>query len=636
MVDSQTTVFRILIDAEGPPGSILLTGEGCIRLDRGPGMGLMVYDELIGDSVSPSPSEFFSDGSEQEFDLLNVYSGPSSSRGSGQDVSFVTIDATTGYVEARRSIFASAECRDQAERADEFSGKLPAGSGGMRELVVLSLDEASHPRVCADLRRILTTDQPKGSVEPVIAGVVSNLLQGSVVGKEILEMILKRDELRLSICPRVAEMILERAKRECWHRVVGLVVPLLGRRLDDSEQGEILGSVQCVEDLKTVIVSSLEMPPQVQTDCAESLLEKVEGVPSAELVERVCEGNLVSCCCLLEAYPKLVTPCLKEALRRTEDGTKIPSRLGRLVYTMGLKDSLLAVDLCAASCSLLKDVLEVILVERRADLENVKTSGALAGGRSGDLLTAIVTHCLPELSDKLLPRTDISTMIVSILSDLLEPLNSVHDASLGRCLATVIALCSRQLIHWKAVSRASASLKEAQESVPVSLAEAGLADLAILLLGSPPVEGGEKSALTALHYLFAELPTAAVFALQQDTLPVVVESLAGRAIRSCPRGILEGGDPEVLALAVEALIERRQLEVLECLLWEAPLEVAKLLFARKCNSDAVRMICEVALCDPKPDLLDLLRRQPEDSSGTIRGTLRVCEARLGRMGTARA
>ncbi|KAF4756166.1 hypothetical protein FOZ63_000529, partial [Perkinsus olseni] len=563
MADSQATVLRVLIDAEGPPGSILLTGEGCIRLDRGPVMGLTVYDELIGDSVilergrvevvrgdkvSPSPSEFFSDGSEQEFDLLNVYSGPSSSRGSGQDVSFVTIDATTGYVEARRSIFASAGCRGQVDGTDEFSGV----SREMGDLLVLSRDEGSHPRVCADLRRILSTDQPKGSVEPVIAGVVSNLLQGSVVGKEILEMLVKRDELRLSICPRVAEMILERAKRECWHTLVGLVIPLLGRRLDDSEQREVLGSVQRVEGLM-LIVSSLEMSPQVQTECAESLLGRVEGVPSAELVERVCKDNLLSCCCLLEAYPKLVIPSLKEALRRREDGTKIPSRLGRLVYTMGLKDSSIAVDLCAASCSLLKEVLEVILVERRADLENVKTSGALAGGRSGDLLIAIVTYCLPELSDKLLPRTDISTMIVSILSDLLEPLNTVHDASLGRCLATLIALCSRQLIHWKAVSRASASLKEAQESVPVSLAEAGLADLAILLLGSPPVEEGEKSALTALHYLFAELPTAAVFALQQDTLPAVVESLAGRAIRSCSRGILEGGDPEVVALAVEAL-----------------------------------------------------------------------------------
>ncbi|KAF4682780.1 hypothetical protein FOZ63_015636, partial [Perkinsus olseni] len=90
------------------------------------------------------------------------------------------------------------------------------------------------------------------------------------------------------------------------------------------------------------------------------------------------------------------------------------------------------------------------------------------------------------------------------------------------------------------------------------------------------------------------------------------------------------GDPEVVALAVEALSERRQLEVLECLLWEAPLEVAKLLFARKCNSDAVRMVCDVALCDPKPDLLHLLRRQPGDSSDTIRRTLRVCEARLGK------
>ncbi|KAF4714200.1 hypothetical protein FOZ62_030338, partial [Perkinsus olseni] len=542
-----------------------------------------------GDKASPSPSEFFSDGSEQEFDLLNVYSGPSSSRGSGQDVSFVTIDARTGYVEARRSIFASAGCRGQVDGTDELSGKLPTGSGEMGKLLVRSRDEANHLRVCADLKTILRTDQPKGSVEPVIAGVVSNLLQGSVVGRDILEKILKRDELRLWICPRLAEMILERAKRECWHTVVGLVIPLLGRRLDDSEQGEVLGSVQRVEDL-TVIVSSLEMSPQVQTECAESLLDKVEGVPSAELVERVCEGNLVSCCCLLEAYPKLVTPCLKEALRRREDGTKVPSSLGRLVYTMGLKDCSIAVDLCAASCSLLKEVLEIILVERRADLENVKTSGALAGGRSGDLLIAIVTYCLPELSDKLLPRTDISTMIVSILSDLLEPLNTVHDASLGRCLATVIALCSRQLIHWKAVSRASA--KEAQESVSVSLAEAGLADLAILLLSSPPVEEGEKGALTALNCLFDELPTAAVFALQQDRLPVVVESLAGRAIRLGSRGILEGGDPEVVALAVEALSERRQLEVLECLLWEAPLEVAKLLFARKCNSDAVRMICE--------------------------------------------
>ncbi|KAF4692893.1 hypothetical protein FOZ60_012396 [Perkinsus olseni] len=582
----QATVLRVLIDAEGPPGSILLTGEGCIRLERGPGMGLMVYDELIGDSVILERGRV-----ELEFDLLNVYSGPSSSRGSGQDVSFVTIDATTGYVEARRSIFASAGCRGQVDGTDEFSGV----SREMGDLLVLSRDEANHLRVCADLKRILSTDQPKGSVEPVIAGVVSNLLQGSVVGRDILEMLVKRDELRLSICPRVAEMILGAGEEGVLaHGVVGLVIPLLGRRLDDSEQ--------------------------LQTECAESLLDRLEGVPSAELVERVCEGNLVSCCCLLEAYPKLVTPCLKEALRRREDGTKIPSRLGRLVYTMGLKDSSIAVDLCAASCSLLKEVLEVILVERRADLENVKTSGALAGGRSGDLLIAIVTYCLPELSDKLLPRTDISTMIVSILSDLLEPLNTVHDASLGRCLATVIALCSRQLIHWKAVSRASA--KEAQESVSVSLAEAGLADLAILLLSSPPVEEGEKGALTALNCLFDELPTAAVFALQQDRLPVVVESLAGRAIRSCPRGILEGGDPEVVALAVEALSERRQLEVLECLLWEAPLEVAKLLFARKCNSDAVRMICEVALCDPKPDLLDLLRRQPEDSSGTIRRTLR--------------
>ncbi|KAF4688714.1 hypothetical protein FOZ63_011682, partial [Perkinsus olseni] len=363
-----------------------------------------------GDKASPSPSEFFSDGSEQEFDLLNVYSGPSSSRGSGQDVSFVTIDARTGYVEARRSIFASAGCRGQVDGTDELSGKLPTGSGEMGKLLVRSRDEANHLRVCADLKTILRTDQPKGSVEPVIAGVVSNLLQGSVVGRDILEKILKRDELRLWICPRLAEMILERAKRECWHTVVGLVIPLLGRRLDDSEQGEVLGSVQRVEDL-TVIVSSLEMSPQVQTECAESLLDKVEGVPSAELVERVCEGNLVSCCCLLEAYPKLVTPCLKEALRRREDGTKVPSSLGRLVYTMGLKDCSIAVDLCAASCSLLKEVLEIILVERRADLENVKTSGALAGGRSGDLLIAIVTYCLPELSDKLLPRTDISTMI---------------------------------------------------------------------------------------------------------------------------------------------------------------------------------------------------------------------------------
>ncbi|KAF4707215.1 hypothetical protein FOZ63_008329, partial [Perkinsus olseni] len=399
MADSQATVLRVLIDAEGSPGSILLTGEGCIRLERGPGMGLMVYDELIGDSVilergrvelvrsdkvSPSPSEFFSDGSEQEFDLLNVYSGPSSSRGSGQDVSFVTIDATTGYVEARRSIFASAGCRGQVDGTDEFSGV----SREMGDLLVLSRDEANHLRVCADLKRILSTDQPKGSLEPVIAAVVSNLLQGSVVGRDILEMLAKRDELRLSVSPRVAEMIWERAKRECWHRVVGLVIPLLGRRLDDSEQRGVLGSVQRVEDL-TVIVSSLEMSPQVQTECAKSLLDRLEGVPSAELVERVCEGNLVSCCCLLEAYPKLVTPCLKEALRRREDGTKIPSRLGRLVYTMGLKGSSAAVDLCAASCSLLKEVLEVILVERRADQENVKTSGALAGGRSGDLLIAI-------------------------------------------------------------------------------------------------------------------------------------------------------------------------------------------------------------------------------------------------------
>ncbi|EEQ98266.1 hypothetical protein Pmar_PMAR002086 [Perkinsus marinus ATCC 50983] len=650
MTERQATVIRILVDPAAASsefgGRVLLTGEECISLAVDEHSNIKAHDELIGDSVilsrggvelirpdekiSPSPSEFFSDGSEQEFDLLVDNSGPSSSRGSATDVNYVTIDRNTGYVQARKNIFSPVVCEGQPRTSPEVVERVLAESGEMGRLWLLSFSEANHARVCAELRRIFGVSGAVPIAEMAFLGTISNLLTGTRVTHDVFELIFAKVEARRVISPMLAERILKMATKESWYTVVALVAPLLGRELDESEQTEILNSVQEADNLE-LLTLSLSMSPEIQRECANKLLGGIKGEPSGKLIGRVCEGNMTSCSLLLETHTRLVTPCLKDVLR--QDTTAIPTKLGRTVYMMGLKNHAVAIELCRVSGSLFNEVLKIIYVERKVEVRNAGMGGMLTASRSGDLLMAIVTNCLPELSDQLLSRTDISATVVSMMSDLVEPLDIVHDVNLKRCLEASINLCSKQLAHWRALSRAShpaaAAAQEGRRSVPVLLAEAGLADLAILFLKSGPVRGSSvEGALNTINCLFTELPPAAVFALQQESLPRDVESLAGDAIRRYPKAIVEHGDPNVLVLAVDASVKRKLQGAFQSLLREMPSRVKELLETSSDRTDAVRMMCEAVLCDPTPALVGMLRKMGE-SSEDFGKTIRVCEMQLG-------
>ncbi|EEQ98263.1 hypothetical protein Pmar_PMAR002083 [Perkinsus marinus ATCC 50983] len=652
MTERQATVIRILVDPAAAAssefgGRVLLTGEACIRLATDEHSNIKAHDELVGDSVilsrggvelirpdekiSPSPSEFFSDGSEQEFDLLVDNSGSSSSRGSATDVNYVTIDRNTGYVQARKNIFSPVVCEGQPRTSPEVVERVLAESGEMGRLWLLSFSEANHARVCAELRRIFGVSGAVPIAEMAFLGTISNLLTGTRVTHDVFELIFAKVEARRVISPMLAERIFKMATKESWYTVVALVAPLLGRELDESEQMAILSSVQEADDLE-LLTLSLPMSPEIQCECAEKLLGGIKGEPSAKLIGRVCEGNMTSCSLLLETHTRLVTPCLKDVVRQ---GTvAIPTKLGRTVYMMGLKNHSAAIELCRVSGSLLNEVLKIIYVERKVEVRNAGMGGMLTASRSGDLLMAIVTDCLPELSDQLLDRTDISATVVSMMSDLVEPLDIVHDVNLKRCLEASIDLCSEQLAHWRALSRAShpaaaAAAQEGRRSVPVLLAEAGLADLAILFLKSGPVRRSSvEGALNTINCLFTELPPAAVFALQQESLPKEVESLAGDAIRRYPKAIVEHGDPNVLVLAVDASVKRKLQGALQSLLREMPSRVKELLETSSDRTDAVRMMCEAVLCDPTPHLVGMLRKMGE-SSEDFGKTIRVCEMQPG-------
>ncbi|KAF4676813.1 hypothetical protein FOL47_004747 [Perkinsus chesapeaki] len=585
---SGKVILRVFL---GHDDTSITTGNGCISLALVDGSAHAV-DNLIGDSVVVEKGRIdVVRADDQEFDLLNAESGPNSSRASGVDVGYVAVSVNTGYVEARKEIFGATDSGPL-----EFLGKILSASGHLGASWLLSFDEKNHARVCEELADEDDCDLNSSAV----AGIVENLIKGNKVTERDLMPILGKPGLRRCITVETAERLFKKVKENKWFATLGLVASMLGRAMTVVEQTEMIESAEDIDDLQAIL-SSISIAPEVQLICAKRLTEDFRTFPP-ELVRLICSEHLGTCSLLLEASPEIVCPVLKEALRRSGDEA-VTAELGRSVHSVGLKDSYLATEVCGESCALFKLVLESA-VSKLNEMPNGED-------RSWDLLIAILTDCLPELSDKLISRPDISAIIASALSDLLEPLEALHDSRLRPCLTALMHLCHHQLRHWKAVSRACPLTEESRCSLPVALTEAGLVDLAILLLKSPHQTADEESmAMAVLKSLFLSLPTACVFALQQKSLPVCVQNLAENVVKRHAKAIVEDEDPELLSMLVGALVEGGRLHIIEALMDEAPVAVAGLLLRAEPSEALMDIVRDAALADPKPELMELVRKLP--------------------------